>query len=121
VTDSQGNPQEVKFSRPTPIYIHVRVSRDYYSEEDYPSNGDTLIKQYIVAWALLNQTIGKDVIYQRLSIPIYEVPGVGDIVIEIDGTANPGDTPTYAEDNVEIAIREYADFATDRIVVQDIP
>jgi len=120
VTDSQGKLQTIKFSRPVPIYMHVRVSRDLYSEEIYPSNGDDLIKANIVAWSLLNQIIGKDVIRQRLSQPIYEVPGIEDILIEIDGTANPGDTPAYVEDNIEIELREYADFAIDRITVQDL-
>jgi uncharacterized phage protein gp47/JayE len=120
VVDSQGRNQTIKFSRPEAIYIHVRISRDLFSEEDYPSNGDTLIKQSIVDWSLLNQSIGKDVIRQRLGIPVYEVPGIEDILIEIDGTANPGDTPTYAEDNIDIQTRQYADFATDRITVQDL-
>ncbi|MGD8707105.1 MAG: hypothetical protein PVI88_00290 [Nitrosopumilaceae archaeon] len=120
VVDSQGITQTIYFSRPTPVYIHVRVSRDLYDEESYPSNGDDLIKEYIVDWSLINQTIGKDVIPQRLSTPIYQVPGVGKILIETDGTASPGDAPSYSTDIIEIANREYGDFATDRIVVQDL-
>jgi len=118
VVDSEGNNQTIKFSRPTPIYIHVKVKRDLFSEETYPATGDTAIKDAIVEWALLNQPIGKDVIRQRLSIPVYEVPGIEDIEISIDGTPLPGDTPTYALANVAIAGREYADFATSRIVVE---
>lgn len=120
ITDSEGREQTVQFSRPVAIYIHVRVSRNFYDEESYPDNGDTLIKDYIVEWSLLNQSVGKDVIRQRLSIPIYEVEGIENILIEIDGTDDPGDSPVYAENNIAIAVREYADFSTDRIVVQDL-
>jgi len=52
VTDSQGNPQTIKFSRPESVYIHVQVSRDLYDEESYPTNGDQLIKEAIVNWSL---------------------------------------------------------------------
>ncbi len=121
VVDSEGNNQDVYFSRPTPIYIHVKVLRSKYTEESYPINGDDQIKDNIVEWAFFNQPIGKDVIRQRLNTPIYEVPGIEDLQVTIDGTANPGDPPTYAAQNIDIADNEYADFATDRIIVGDIP
>lgn len=121
VQDSEGESQTVYFSRPTPVYIHVRVYRDFYNEEDYPVDGDAQVKQNIVDWALLNQPIGTDVIRQRLNIPVYEVPGIENIQIDIDGTPNPGDTPTYAAQNITIDTDEYADFATTRIIVGDFP
>lgn len=121
IEDSEGNTQVVQFSRTDSLYIWVRVSRDYNSEETYPTDGDTQIKDAIVAWALENLNVGDDVIRQRLSIPIYEVPGIGDILIELDATASPMDTPTYAEDNIVVSGREIADFDTARITVQDLP
>lgn len=120
VQDSEGQDQTIKFSRPTPVYIHVRVSRDLYSEEVYPSDGDFRIKQNIVTWAIVNQPIGKDVIRQRLATPIYGVEGIEDILVELDRTPNPGDTPTFVQDNIVITSNEYADFATARITVQDL-
>ena len=120
VVDSQGNDQSINFSRPTPLYIWVKVKRDLYSEEDYPANGDNLIKAAIISWAALNQPVGKDVIRQRLNIPVYSVPGIGDVVIELDSTALPTDTPTYAEQDISILIREYADFALTRISIEDL-
>jgi uncharacterized phage protein gp47/JayE len=119
VVDSEGEEQTIYFSRPVAQYIHVRVSRDFYDEESYPDDGDNLIKQYIVDWSLNNQAIGKDVIRQRLSIPIYEVDGIENILIEIAATDDPGDSPVYAEDNIPITVREYASFLTGIIIVQD--
>jgi uncharacterized phage protein gp47/JayE len=118
VEDSEGNSQTVKFSRPSSWYIHVKVKRNFYNEEDYPTDGDQAIKDNIVEWALLNQAPGMDVIRQRLSIPVYEVPGIEDIEITIDGTANPGDSPAYAEQNIEISPRQIANFDQSRIVVE---
>ena len=118
VIDSQGEEQEIKFSRPTPLYIWVKVERSFYSEETYPANGDVLIRNEIVNWSLTNFPIGKDVIRQRLSIPIYRVPGIGDIRISIDATASPSGTPTYAEADIPVAVREYATFDAARISVE---
>jgi len=129
VNDSQGVPQTINFSRPVNQYIHVRISRSLYSEESYPANGDELIKSNIVAWSLLSANIGvgKDVIRQRLATPVYGVsgntiypliPGIEDILIELDVTPNPGDTPTFTQTNITIAAREIAVFAITRITVQ---
>jgi uncharacterized phage protein gp47/JayE len=123
VTDSQGYTQIIKFSRPVSQYIWVRIYRDYYDEEAYPDDGDDLIKESIVDWSLDldNINIGVDVIRQKLSTPIYEIAGIGDITIEIDATATPGGSPSYASSNIVISAREIAVFATGRITVLDMP
>lgn len=121
IQDSEGNDQTIKFSRPAPIYIHVKVQRGFYNEEVYPADGDNLIKQNIVNWALLNLNPGNDLIRQRLADPIYEVNGIGDINILVDDTPNPGDTPTFAEKNIEISPRELANFDVNRITVEALP
>jgi len=121
VKDSQGNDQTVNFSRSTAKYIWVKVQRDFYDEEVYPDDGDNQIKEAIVEWALENQTVSKDVIRQRLNIPVYSVPGVGNVVLLIDATATPLGTPSYAEQDIDIAIREYAAFDIARIIVEAIP
>jgi hypothetical protein len=123
IVDSQGFNQTVYFSRPENVYIFVRVRRDYYSEESYPADGDEQIKDNIVDWSVEaeNINIGVDVIRQRLSTPIYEVPGVGDIEIALDSSTTLPYTPTYAESNIVIDGRQLAVFAASRIVVEDIP
>jgi uncharacterized phage protein gp47/JayE len=118
VVDSEGRNQDVNFSRPVDQYIHVRVKRDFYAEESYPADGDDQIKDAIVAWAATEYDLGKDVIRQRISIPVYSVPGVGEIEIAIDATANPGDPPTYALVDIPISAKEIAVFDTSRILVE---
>ena len=123
VYDSNSQPQLVYFSRSTTKYIWVKVKRDLYDEEIYPTDGDDLIKSNIVLWSQSTQNIdvGKDVIRQRLSIPIYEVPGIDNIEITLGVTTNPGDPePTYSASNIAISIREIADFAASRITVEDL-
>lgn len=122
VTDSQGFLQAVFFSRPVSVYIFVKVKRDLYDEEIYPTNGDLAIKEAIVEWSLdpANMTIGKDVIRQRLATPVYTIPGIEDIEITLDSSLTLPYSPSYAATNITIADRQEAVFSTDRIVVEDL-
>lgn len=120
VTDTQGYVHAIKFSRSVNEYIFVKVKRDLYNEETYPADGDDAIKDAIVAWSLntSNINIGKDVIRQRLSTPVYEVPGIEDIEITLDSNPTLPHTPSYSATNIIIADREKAIFSKDRIVVE---
>lgn len=121
VVDSTGKDQTVRFSRPTNVYIWVDVEYSFNTEENFPLNGEDLIKQNIVNWAQENINIGDDVIYQRLSIPIYDVPGIGTIQIELATSTTPTGPPgTYSAANVIIASDEFAAFAIARITVTQV-
>lgn len=122
ITDSQGYTQNVKFSRPVEVYIYVRVARSLYDEEVYPDDGDDQIKSAIVDWSLelANINVGKDVIRQRLSIPIYSIPGIEDIEIELDSSTSLPHTPSYSAANIVIGDRQVAVFAVGRIEVVDL-
>lgn len=121
VVDSTGKDQTVRFSRPTNVYIWVDLEYSLNTEENFPLNGEILIKQNIVDWALENIGIGDDVIYQRISIPVYDVPGVGTIQIELATSATPGGPPgAYSAANVVIASDGLAVFAATRITVTQV-
>lgn len=121
VTDSEGRNQTIKFSRAVTKYAWVKVQRNFYSEESYPSNGDDLIKQAIVDWAVLNQPIGKDIIRQRLNTPIYTVPGIDGLEVFIDLTDTVGGPPSYVQADKAVSGSEIAEFDISRIVVEAIP
>lgn len=112
VVDSEGNPQSVGFTRPTFIPIWVVVSYSLYSEEVFPNDGVVQIKDAIVEFSLEEYSTGTDVIRQRLAIPIYTVPGVGEIEIEV-GFSSGSESAV----NLSIADDEIATFDTTRIVV----
>jgi len=121
VIDSTGKDQTVRFSRPTNVYIWVDIEYSLNTEENFPLNGEDLIKQNIINWALQNINIGDDVIYQRLSIPIYDVPGIGTIQIELATSTTPTGPPgPYSPANITIASDEFAAFAITRITVTQV-
>lgn len=119
VVDSFGEPHTVHFSRPTPIYLFVKVEYDLYDEERFPANGEALIKKAIAEWAVGQYDIGKDVIRKRLSVPVYSVSGVGDVVITVDSSANAEHTPSYQSVDIPISVREKAVVRETNIVVEE--
>lgn len=108
-TDIEGNVQGVGFTRPVKRSVWIDLTVDVNSDYE----GDTALKESIVDWAAENLGPGDDVIEARLHIPIFEVQGVVDVVsLTLGFSSSPTGT-----DNLQIAIREVADFDTSRITV----
>ena len=118
IQDSQGYNQTFGFSRPVTKYAHLRITiNSYYNEEEFPSNGASIIKSKVLEFAE-SLSIGKDIILQRFVGPIYtNVPGIAQITIEGAITDLPGDTPIYSEDNIALGPSEIANFDSTRIFV----
>lgn len=96
VEDVQGNTQTVYFSRPDQSYAYINVTYTIYSEEDFPSNGETLIAAAVVDYGN-NLDVGEDVIPKRFASAVYDaVDGLDDVTVEI-GLSDAVDPPeTYS-------------------------
>ena len=121
VNDAAGTPWDIGFSRPENKYIWIRVDLEKNPEEDFPANGIELIKNNIVAWGAGNLDVGKDLIYQRLNKPIYDVAGIklADITIAVTDELTPPDGNEFAAQNVEINERQIAIIDTSRIAIME--
>ena len=73
-TDSQSTEHTMKFSRPTntPIYIRVGIT---YDDDEYPEDGDDLIKDAIVDWGDAQST-GKDAVPSAIISAAHSIDGV---------------------------------------------
>jgi len=89
IIDSQGFPQNIKFSRPTYIDIYFKVT--ITTDVNYPGNGDGQIKDNILNFSE-HYTIGEDVILSQFYSPINDVPGVVSIDLRIGPSSNPTGT-----------------------------
>lgn len=116
IIDSQGFTQVIFFSRPTPIYIWVQVSLSLYTEETFPTNGLQLVQEAILNYGN-SLGIGVDVLIQRVLCQIFTVPGVSGGTITIAATNNPGDTPSYATNDIPIGEAEISNWDLSRILV----
>lgn len=109
--DSQGTAHTMKYSRPTeiPIYATVNVVKDAAT---YPTNGDTLIKEAIVAWGN-KLACGKDAVSSAIAAQAFGISGVLDVTSVLISTA-PGPTVSTT---IPISLRQLATYDTTRISV----
>ena len=72
VKDINGFGHEVRFSRPVITPLQITMSLVTYP--DFPTNGNSQIKQAIVEW-FNNLNVGEDIHYSRLYAPINSIGG----------------------------------------------
>lgn len=114
-TLSNGNPVEVRFSRPSlvAVWVGITLTKD---DRLYPINGDALVREAIVNFGD-SQALGRDVVGSAISAAIFAaVPGVLDVAAPLLGLANPpvSSTPLI------MTIRQRADYDTSRITVASV-
>jgi len=109
--DSEGVAHTMNFSRPTEVLVYVDVTL-IKDPDTYPADGDTQVKEAIVAWGDLQAT-GKNVVSSALLARVFEVAGVLEVNLPlIDDAPAPTLTTTIA-----IGTRELAVYDTSRITV----
>ena len=117
ITDSHGIEQQISFSRPTPVYLWVKVTYSLYDEEAFP--GQDAVKDALVEWAAREYTLGKDVISTRINQGLYDVPGIGVATCAVAVTNSPDTAPSsssYETDKrIPVAFFSYAALEDDRI------
>ena len=116
VLTSSGYLKDIKFSRPVSIPIYVEVNLTTFS--DYPVNGDDLIKQAIIDYALGELIenrkfgIGSNVIHSELYTPINTISGH-----TVDSLFIKKTFPADESLDIVIGIDEIAEFTLSNIVV----
>ena len=95
VKESTGRKQEIKFSRPIPIYIYVDVNLTI-DNTVFPINGTDLIKDNIVK-KITEFGVGDDILYQSLFGAIYNIPGISLATVAIGGNIVESKPTLYAQ------------------------
>lgn len=117
ITDSHGIEQQISFSRPTAVYLWVKVTYSLYDEEAFP--GQDVVKDALVEWAEKEYTLGKDIISTRINQGLYDVPGIGVATCSVAVTDSPDTAPSSAsyetDKQIPIAFFSYAALEDDRI------
>lgn len=117
IKDGDNVPHNIRFSRPTNLYMWVKATiNSYNTEESFPSAGEAAIKTAMLKYSA-NFNIGDLIVSQKFTIPVYEVKGIGSVTIEIASTAAPDDVPSYGTANINCSIRQRPNFDLDRMVV----
>ena len=116
ITDSQGDPQVIFFSRPTPIYIWVTCALTLYPEETFPPNGTSLVAAAINSYGN-SLGIGVDVLFQRVLAQIFTVSGIASGNMSIAATFDLVTSPTYGTSDIIIAENQISIFDLSRIFI----
>lgn len=84
VSDDDGNPHVVKFSRPTSLPVWIWVQLIDADRVLYP--GDAAAKQ-IISDAVNASSVGEKLVQTKLYPIVYDIPGVRDVIIKtsVDG------------------------------------
>lgn len=120
IPDENSVNHAIKFSKAYPTYLHTRIDFSLYDEERFLDTSANEIKNIVHNFSTSGEfQIGKDVIPQRFFGSIYEtVHGIESITMQMDTTANSGDTPAYTTDTpIAVGIREFVVLPLDNILV----
>lgn len=99
ITDTMGFNHTMNFSLPTeiPIFCDLTLTVD----SDYPTDGDAQVELAVIAFGNA-LGVGKDVIvFPQLITAIGTIPGITDIVVDIDTSGSPS-----GDANITIAATE---------------
>ncbi len=111
ITDSQGFPQDVKFTRPDDVDIYFKIDITVNTDE-FPGTGEADIQAAVAAYGTANFKISDDVIRTEFYTPINTIPGILTIDLFIGLGASPSGTT-----NLVIDLDEVARFDISRIEV----
>lgn len=117
VKDDDGIPHNIRFTRPSNLYIWVKATINSYNpEEDFPAGGEAAIKSAMLSFSE-KFNIGDVIVAQKFITPAFEVEGIGSLTITIASTALPDDVPSYGSSNINCTIRQKPNFDLSRMVV----
>jgi uncharacterized phage protein gp47/JayE len=110
-TDDQGTNHTIKFTRPTPVNVWVRV--DVKVTDQFPTDGATQIRNAIVAYWNGVKRAGKNVVPSQISAQAQAVAGVDEVTLVYLGLADP----PVSGATLLIDLRSIAALDTSRIYV----
>lgn len=120
ITDSQGRFQTVNFSRSTSIFVWVKAYYTKYSEELFPTNGETLMSTAILNYGD-SLDLGEDVIATRFYGSIYSATaGIESLRVLTATSLDPNVEPNISEfttATISIEDDEISNFIAARIEI----
>ncbi len=122
IVDANGQTHKVSFLRPSTKFVYVHVDYNLYSEENFPSTGDLIIREELANYGQ-TLTIGQDVISDRFYPHIYRnVSGVEDANVYIAMTDSLNSPPVFPDDYVltklPISDEQITNFSTQRVTTE---
>lgn len=124
IIDSNGDPQDIYFTRPTAVYLYVRVDYDRTgAEEVFPTDGEDTIRDNIYELGAAHN-VGEDVILQSFFGSVYFKQGIitNATIYLAEDVVPDNPSPSWGTSNIVIDAQEIAIFENSivRIVINDV-
>ena len=119
VYDSSGRKQYLRWTRRIPLFAWFQIYITEYTEEELPEDYKSQIIEAVVEWAGTQYKLGKDVIPQRVCIPVYSVPGILNVTVRAALTENqtPPLDSAYTTQRISVDQRHVAQTDSSKIAV----
>lgn len=120
IKDANGQDKSILFTRVSEVFVWTSVTYVKYPEEEFPVDGEQLIKDSIVNY-INGLTAGRDVIAGRIEANIYNnVSGIEEVEVKIFGSTDSGASPIYSVDPVRIADNQESVTTESRVTVVEV-
>lgn len=120
IKDVNNQDLGIPFTRVSNVFVWVFVEYVKYPEEEFPLNGEQLIKDSVNTY-INDLNAGKDVLVGRIEANIYNnVSGVEDIKVSLFSSNNPNAQPSYSIDPIRIADNQEAVTTLERITTVEV-
>lgn len=111
--DAAGMKHAVKYSQVAGSDFMARIEVTEYEEEDLPDDYADRIRAAVAEWAKGEYTPGKDIIPQRITVPVYGVAGIESVSVTV---STDGGT-TWSGSRQPVAAGSYACLPAENIAV----
>lgn len=113
-TDAAGVEHEVRFSPVTGKDFLVKITITEYEEEDLPEDYAERIREAVSAWGVTEYAPGKDIIPQRISVPVFGVDGIESVNVQ----ASTDGGETWSCSRLPVEANAFAVLPAENITVQ---
>lgn len=103
ISDTQGIPHDINFSRPEEVDIYIDVTISQAENQSVPANVETQILDALEQYFEDNFSVGDDVIYSRLYVPIQSIEGFQIDSLTIGTSASPSGASNIVIDFDQVA------------------
>ncbi|AUR89087.1 baseplate protein J-like protein [Vibrio phage 1.121.O._10N.286.46.C4] len=117
IVDENGDTQGVRYSRPATDYAWVRVTYAINSEEQFPSDGETRMRNEVASFGTA-MIQGEDLEPTKFFAPLYKVQGVyiqPNIQVAITDTVDG--TPAWSSTRLPVTSTENLLFDASRVII----
>lgn len=110
--DSSGMDHVINFYVIDGRQYYLKISVTKYGEESLPADAENKIRDAVASWAAKEYTSGKDFILQRVIVPVFSIPGIQNVDVEVSA-----DGQNWEKRDIAVSLSEIVSIPAENITV----